>query len=227
MAAAATATADLAGAGAALGRAKPLVEREQVGRQARRQRGPFGDRALDLGVDVGQGGVAPGLGRSPGLEVLAPQGGQPVELTLGGLDSLHHLELAVLQIGLPAPERRDLVLQVLQLLGHGDRPGLQALAVTVATGADLLDLPLELRLLAGQVGHLGLRAHRGVAQRADQGVEPHQLRQLGQRRASVAEPVQGAVQALQLQQTELDERVGLHCRGILTSATARRASTGR
>ena len=72
-------------------------------------------------------------------------------------------------------------------------------------------------LLAREVGHLGLGAHDVVAQGVDEPVEARHLGELGQRPAAVAQPVERAVEALQLQQPELDERVGLHAGELLAA----------
>ncbi len=96
---------------------------------------------LQLGLPAGER-VRPGL--QVGLD------------RLGGLQPLHHLELGVLQVGDPAVERTDLVLQVLQVARRGDLAGVDPLLVAGLALADLVDVAVGLLLLAPQVTDLGV-----------------------------------------------------------------------
>ena len=123
---------------------------------------------------------------------------------------LHHLELLVLQHGLPAGQRLQLVLQVGGLLGPDPGAGQQRV-VPLGPGPDTVDVPLQPADVPVQITgrRLGLdqlvlgRAHRGLG-RGQRGV-------LGQRAAPVGEPGQFGVDVGEIEQSLLDSGVGLHC----------------
>ena len=122
-----------------------------------------------LGVDLGER-LVPGLLRlGPGRGHLLHLGPHRAGAGLGLLAPLHHLQLGVLQVGLPAGQRLDLVLQALQLLGR-HRPGQHPLLVPLGPPAHLVDVVLQPAQLPVEVADLGLGPDHVVAQRGQPGV---------------------------------------------------------
>ena len=132
---------------------------------------------------------------------------EPADVGGQTLGALHHLQLDVLERGLPAGERVNLVLESLHVLRrsltrvHPSLVASAALAHELNVGVRLGDLTLDVvesRLGADQVivqyGHL---------------ISEHtQLGQRGQGRLAVRDLVQSRVQRLQIKQTPLTARVG-------------------
>ena len=125
-----------------------------------------------------------------------------------GLGPLHDLELDVLQLGLPARQRRQLVLQRLEILG-GAGSGVEAGAVAGGAVADqldvglgLLDLTLDVGQGCARVDQLSVERSRLVLKRRDLAV----LGQVGRRVGNLVEP---RVDGLEVEQRELSDRVGV------------------
>jgi hypothetical protein len=162
---------------------------------------------LGLAVELGKGLVARCLQLVNAGGHLGASRLEPGDVGGQGLGALHHLELDVLERGLPACERLNLVLEGLHVLCRSlarVHPGLvaaAALAYELNVGVGLGDLALDVvqsRLGADpvtvQCGHLNL--------------ERAQLGKLGQGRLAVRDLVQSRVQRLQVEQTPLTARVG-------------------
>jgi hypothetical protein len=132
---------------------------------------------------------------------------EPADVGAQPLGALHHLELDVLEGGLPARERVNLVLESLQVLG-GSLACVHPLLVANAAFADELDVGVGLDDLALDVAQRGLRADQVVAAGGELGVEGLQLGKLRQGRLAVGDLVQARVQRLEVQQPPLTARVG-------------------
>ena len=203
------------GADTALLLADLLVQRDEV----RRGSAPAWvrpRRALLLGlrVDLGGGRVARGgqLG-GPGQGGLALSVSRPPGPATTP-QPLHHLEDDLLEVTLAAAQRRDLVLQALELLGGRDLPGVEPLLVALGPGPDLVDVALGLGQLARQVALLGLRDDDLVAQHARLGLQLGERGVLGQGATAVRELVEPGVEGLQVEQAALVGMSGFQC-GLL------------
>ena len=167
---------------------------------------------LAVAVGVGPRRVALGLG---GLELgaqLVALGREHAERAPRVLELLHHLELGVLEVALPARERPDLVLQVLQVLRRR-RPGPRASSSWSRGGAHahLLDVGLGLGLRALEVVDLGLGGDdRGRAARRGGPRARRSVASCGQAAAPVLDLVEAGVERLQVEQAELDGGLGVH-----------------
>ena len=122
---------------------------------------------------------------------------------LGALLALHDVQHDLLEVGLPAHERDNLRLQVLQVTGGRDLPGVQPLAVPVDAGTYLLHIRLGLDLRAPQVALLGVEGRQGVAQLRVSLLQLVELGVLGESPAAVLEPAQLGVQVGKLKQPQL------------------------
>lgn len=207
MAAATTSLLQLGRADASVRRADPLVEGgEVVTDPADNSLTPTG-HAIALGRVLPHGRVPVGYGGlQPGRQVV-PQGLQGGDVLAQGLGPLHHLELDVLELGLPSSERGELVLERLEVLG---RPGAGLEPGAVAGGAvphqlhvglGLVHLTLHVGQRRPRVDQLGVDRARLVLQRSDLAV----LRQV---RGRVRDLVEPGVDGLQVEQRELAGRVG-------------------
>ena len=153
--------------------------------------------------DLGQGRVTPGRDHVAGRGDLRALGRGRLVAALRGLLALHHVEHDLLEIGLPAGERDDLRLQVLQLAGGRDLPGVEPLAVPVDAAAHLIDVCLRLGQRALEVALLGLEGGDGVAQPRVTLLELIEFRVLGEAPAPVLEPRQLGVEVGKLKQPQL------------------------
>jgi len=128
--------------------------------------GPLGAASGRSRVDIGEGRIACAVEVGAlGREHLLP----PRERRQCGIEvlaSFHHVEQVVLERGLAPGERRDLVLQALELL-RGYSPGREALVVALGPGQHGLDLFLEASLVIGDVVELSLQLECFVAQLRD------------------------------------------------------------
>ncbi|WP_245156164.1 hypothetical protein [Nocardioides sp. 503] len=100
------------------------------------------------------------------------------------------------------------MLHALEVLGVGDRTGVHAVAVARASGLDLLDVGVGLRLGGGQVVDDDPCVTRLVVELLALLGERGDLGQLGQVRALVPQLVGLRVQGLDVEQLQLGERVG-------------------
>ena len=123
---------------------------------------------------------------------LRPLGRGRLAAALGGLLALHDVEHDLLEVGLPAGERDDLRLQVLQFAGGRDLPGVEPLAVPVDAGANLIDICLRLGQRALEVALLSLERGDGVAQLRVTLLELIELRVLGEPRRRFSSLVSSA-----------------------------------
>jgi hypothetical protein len=89
---------------------------------------------------------------------------------------------------LPAQQRRDLGLQVLQLARGADLAAIETLSVPVDPRSDLLDVGLGLGLLAPQITVAGGQRSGRVAQFTVPGVEPLDLSVLGKSAPAMLDP---------------------------------------
>ena len=103
-------------------------------------------------------------------------------------------------------ERPDLVLEALEVLRRRDGPGLEALLVAGHPLTHLVDVRLELVLLARDVARLGLGGHQLGAHRLLLLRQTAQLGDLRQGAATVLEVGKRLVDRLQVEQS------GLFCR---------------
>ncbi|GHF71371.1 hypothetical protein GCM10018783_46360 [Streptomyces griseosporeus] len=95
------------------------------------------------------------------------------------------------------------MLQVGQVLGGGDRAGVQALLVAGGALAHLVHVLLGLGLLAGGVALLGLRGHEQVAQLGQVLGQRLDLGVLGQGLPLVGELLQADVEGLDVEESDL------------------------
>ncbi|GEK00619.1 hypothetical protein TNCT1_28950 [Streptomyces sp. 1-11] len=95
------------------------------------------------------------------------------------------------------------MLEVGQVLGRGDRAGVQALLVAGGALAHLVHVLLGLGLLAGGVALLGLRGHQQVAELREVLVQRLDLGVLGQRLPPVRELLQADVEGLDVEESDL------------------------
>ena len=102
-------------------------------------------------------------------------------------------------------------LQALQLLGVGDRPGVQKVPVFAAALANQVDVGIGLRLLALEVGNDGLRGDDLLAQSLGTIADRRQLRDLRHRVHAVLQLGQARVVLLDVEQGHLLGRRSLHC----------------
>ena len=175
-------------ADAAMLRPQLLVQLEQIRRDVRGGRGPAPRRVVGLTGQFGQGLIPPRRDRP---EFLADGGavrGGLLQARLVGLPALHHLKHDLFQIALAAVQRLDLGLQVLQFARRADHPAVEALAVPVDPGPDLLDVGLRLRLLTRQVAAPGRELGDGVAQLGVPGLKVRDLLVLGKPGPAVLDP---------------------------------------
>jgi hypothetical protein len=123
------------------------------------------------------------------------------------LGAFHHLQLDVLELGLPAGQRGQLVLDGLQVLGRagaGVEPGTVtggAVPDQLDVGLGLLDLALDVGERGPGVDQLGVEGASLVLQRGDLTVGG----QVGRR---VRDLVEAGVDGLEVEQRELTGRVG-------------------
>lgn len=95
------------------------------------------------------------------------------------------------------------MLQALQLFRRPDSTGVEALLVACHALAHLVDVGLELVLLAGDVAHRGLRLDQLDPDRCLLAGQLGELGELGQAGAPVLELRQGLVDRLQVEQSGL------------------------
>ncbi|GAA2714374.1 hypothetical protein GCM10010315_21500 [Streptomyces luteosporeus] len=95
------------------------------------------------------------------------------------------------------------MLEVLQVLRGQAGAGVQALLVAGGALADLVDVLLGLRLLAGAVALLGLRGDEQVAVLGQVALEGLDLGVLGQAPALVGELGEADVQGLEVEEADL------------------------
>ena len=126
---------------------------------------------------------------------------------LGVLGALHHLELDVLELGLPTDQRGELVLDRLEVLG-GAGAGVEAGLVASRAVADQLHVGLGLGDLALDVAQLGPGPHQQRVEALGLGLEVGQPGVLGQVLAGVLDLVETGVYRLQVEQSPLTGRVG-------------------
>ena len=133
---------------------------------------------------------------------------------LGGqlLAAFHHLQQRVLEVGLPALQGPQLVLQVRKLLGVAHRSGSQQAAVTVLPLADGVDLRLQLRHLAVEVLAGDAEDREAVSNRLMLGLDLLIALLLGQVRGAVRQAAQLGIDANQLQQGMLLPGISFHDR---------------
>ncbi len=110
------------------------------------------------------------------------------ERGLRGLEPLHDVEHDLFEIGLPAVQRLDFRLEVLQFTRGVDHAAVEPISVAVDPGSDLLDVGLGLGLLAPQVAVLGGQLGDGVAQFAILRLERGKLGVFGKAAAPVLDP---------------------------------------
>src|SRR6266496_2965489 len=149
------------GADASTGRAHSVVEREQVARQVGGDGVTLGGALCGRLCDRRERGVAAGnqLGAaSLGGSLLR---GDRSELGLDALSLLHDLEQVVLEIGLAASQRRDLVLQALEFLARQAARG-EALLVALRPGLHYVDLVFQPALVGGHVAEASVELERLV-----------------------------------------------------------------
>nr|WP_281154900.1 hypothetical protein [Streptomyces sp. HYC2] len=95
------------------------------------------------------------------------------------------------------------MLEVRQVLGRGDRAGVEALLVTDGALAHLVHVLLGLGLLAGAVALLGLRGDQQVAQLREVPVQRLDLGVLGQRLPLVGQLLEADVEGLDVEESDL------------------------
>src|SRR5437763_198980 len=133
---------------AATARADVFVQREDLRVDRRHQLRALCRETRQLFRDLNRRVVAP-LRRVGDLRVEIGHGREQVTvLLLHALATLHHLELFVLEVRLAAAERVQLGLDVRKLFGVRDLTRVQTALLVRDLVVDLLDLGLELRLLA-------------------------------------------------------------------------------
>ena len=130
------------------------------------------------------------------------------QVALGVLEVGHDLELGVLELADAAVQRDQLVLEPLEVLGVGDRTGVEALLVADPAGLDLLDVVVGLALGPGEVVDLDLEVGGLPAQRGAAALEVAQLGPLRRVGGLVAQRVETAVELLHVEELQLGGRVG-------------------
>ena len=215
MTAAAASLPQLRRADSGVTRPNPFVESHEVLADRRDGRRPTPGHGVALGRILAHRGVAR-LGRcaQPTSKfVLVPL--QDGHVLAERLSAFHDLELDVLQLGLSAGQRGQLVLQGLEVLGRtgpGLEPGPVAggpVANELNVGLRLLDLPLHVGESGTRVDELGVESAGLVLQRRDLAV-------LGQVRRCVLDLVEARVDRLEVEQRKLTGRVGFQL--VLPSA---------
>jgi len=127
----------------------------------------------------------------------------------GGLERFHDLELGVLQVADPAPEVGHLVHQTGQRLGIADRAVGDPLLVTDEPLAYRLQIRLGFCLIVLQIEDPGVGGDQFGGELGPLGLVAGQVGVLGQGATAMLELGDRAVDGLQIQQSELDSRVGL------------------
>ena len=102
------------------------------------------------------------------------------------------------------------MLEVLELAGGGDRPGVEHRLVTRDPLADLGDVGLGLGHLALEVGDGRAHGDLMVAQLAGASVESDQLGDLRDRATPMRQLAQDGVEVLQVEQSELGCGISAH-----------------
>src|SRR5690606_37060767 len=184
--------------------AQSFVQLEQVGGEFGGDGGAAGPDVARLLVDLGEGGVAAGLGLGQGGQGLVAAGDEVGDAGVGRLAAFHDLQHHLFQVALPLVERGDLGLEAGQVTGGGDGAGVEALLVALDADADGVDVCFGLGLLAGEVAGLGLGLD-------DLGGVPGvafgllvDLRELGQGAAAVGQPVECGVELGEVEEPLLD-----------------------
>ncbi len=132
-----------------------------------------------------------------------PLGAARRQAALRGFPALHDVEHDLLEISLPALQRLDLGLQVLQIPRRRYLASVQALAVPVGPRADLVNVRLGLGLLSRQVAHVGLSCDDPVPHGCLSRLEPLHLGVFGKRTAAIVEPVELGIEVGQFEQAQL------------------------
>ena len=123
------------------------------------------------------------------------------------LEPLHDLQLDILELGLAAGQRLELMLERGQLLGVVDRPGVQQLAVLRGALTHQVDVVVRLALLEFEIGHLDRHRRDAVSESALRGLEFDDASGLREGGAPVAHAVYLEVVLLHLEQGDLLLRV--------------------
>jgi hypothetical protein len=130
-------------------------------------------------------------------------------LGLGSLELLHHRQLRVLEIRNAALKMGDLLDQPAEGLGIGDRTIVDPALIPHEALPDRLEIGLGLGLVRLEIEHPGVGGNELGGECRPLGLQPGELGVLGQRPPTMFQLGDRAVDGLQIQQPELDRRVGL------------------
>ncbi|MEQ4207259.1 hypothetical protein [Actinopolymorpha sp. B9G3] len=101
------------------------------------------------------------------------------------------------------------MLEALQLLRRTDLSGLEPLLIARLAAADLFDIGVGLALLAGEVAGLGLGGDGRGFELPTFGVQAFDLGGLRDGAPAMCQLVEARIEYLDVEQPELDERVGV------------------
>ena len=209
MAALAPAAPQHRGADPMLG-AQLVIQLEQVGRHLGGHARTQARGLVHLLADLRQGGVPPCAYVRAFPREFRALGGEGIAAVFRLFPPFHHVERDLFQVGLAAPERDDLRLEILQLPRRGDLPGVEPALVPHHPGAHLVDVGLRLRLLPLEVALLRLQRGQLVPQLAVPGLEPLAFRDLGQPAPPVIQPAQLGIKVSKFEQPQLRLRGCFH-----------------
>jgi hypothetical protein len=146
---------------------------------------------------------------------------------LARLAAFHDLEHHILEFGLPAGKRADLVLETLELPRRADLTAIEALAVACRTGSDLIHVRLAFRLLSGDVALIRLGGDDQVTQFGEASGGRGDLLMLGQPAALAVELVEARVVRLQDEQALLVGSRGVQGRSPISPMSQSSMRSGR
>jgi len=192
---------------AVTGRADLLIEGNEVITYAGNDVSAGATDLLDLGIKLSKVLLANRLQPVRPNGHLGAGGLESADVVGQSLGALHHLELYVLEHGLPTGKGVNLMLEGLHVL-CGSLTGVHPGLVANATFSHELNVRVNLSYLALDVVQGGLGPDQIIVHSVHLSVEDAQLGKLRQGRLAVRDLVQSRVQRLQIQQTPLTARVG-------------------
>lgn len=197
-----------------------LIQRQQVGRDDRRDLTTLRSDRSSLAVQLTAcGGFLGSSLLALGCKCCA-LGSQLLDSGIRTIDAVHDLELDVFQVGLAPGEGGELVLQALQLLGVTDRAGVHELAIMPGTLDDLRDICLGAGEIALEVVSDDLGRDKLVAHLHRTDVDLGQALGLRKRLELVRDLSEPGVAVGKLEQALLVGRIGVQLRLLVRSARA-------
>src|SRR5699024_5433240 len=187
----------------------PIVFGEQFLGNPLRQLRPIGLPPAPRRVEIGERLVTPALCVGQRLLGAVHCGSVTLDIEIHRFLTLHNLEQVVLERLLSAPQRRQLVLDLGELLGR-NRARLQHFGVALLTRPYRLDRPFLLGDLRRQIGPGGLCGDERVPVFLQRTLRLLNLVVFGQVRTSVRNPCQFAVHLREIEQRTLRYGLCLH-----------------